>query len=101
MERSKYIHLSTVSRIASKMASLNELFILTLCFSAAVCADRVVVGFYSEALCPDCLELSNGPLTEAFEKVSHLYACDISDSRIHLASTLYLELAGQYCNMLW
>ena len=30
---------------------------------------KVMVGFYSEALCPGCLALSNGELTKAFEQV--------------------------------
>ncbi len=32
----------------------------------------VSVGFYSEALCPDCLAFSNGPLNDAFSQVSGL-----------------------------
>ncbi len=31
--------------------------------------DNVVIGFYSESLCPDCIALSNGPLTDAFNEV--------------------------------
>ncbi len=43
---------------------------LALCLAPASSADKVVVGFYAEALCPYCLELSNGPLTDAFKQVS-------------------------------
>ena len=31
--------------------------------------EKVVVGFYGEALCPDCINFGNGPLTEAFKEV--------------------------------
>lgn len=34
--------------------------------------EKVMVGFYSESLCPDCIALSTGPLNDAIEKVSRL-----------------------------
>ena len=46
---------------------------LAVCLGTVVCgplSDKVEIGFYSEALCPDCLALSNGPLTEAFKEAS-------------------------------
>ncbi|XP_064393541.1 uncharacterized protein LOC135341013 [Halichondria panicea] len=46
---------------------------LALCLASASSADKVVVGFYSEQLCPDCLMLSNGPLTDAFEQVPDIF----------------------------
>ncbi len=52
---------------------------LALCLASASSADKVVVGFYSEQLCPDCLMLSNGPLTDAFEQVS---VCSYSSNLI-------------------
>ena len=52
------------------MESFVKVFLLAVCVGAVVSDDRVIVGFYSEALCPDCLALSTGPLSEAFEKVS-------------------------------
>ena len=53
------------------MVSFNQavLVLLTVCVRAAISDDKVTVGYYAESLCPDCLELSNGPLTDAFEKV--------------------------------
>ena len=72
--RSLLIKVGRVSKLSavvvSKMESAIKLFCLALCVGAAVSDDRVVVGFYSEALCPDCLRFSMGPLSEAFEKVS-------------------------------
>ncbi len=51
--------------------------------------DKVVVGFYSEALCPGCLELSNVELTKAFMEV----AKDISDGLINRAIiTTFLQI---------
>ena len=32
-------------------------------------ADKVLIGFYSEALCPDCMDFACGALNEAFKKV--------------------------------
>lgn len=32
-------------------------------------ADKVLIGFYSEALCPDCMDFTCGALNEAFKKV--------------------------------
>ena len=29
----------------------------------------VLLGFYGESLCPDCINFSNGPLTKAFDEV--------------------------------
>ena len=55
--------------VAAKMYSFIWL-VLALSLTPASSADKVVVGFYAEALCPYCLQLSNGPLTDAFEQVS-------------------------------
>ena len=34
--------------------------------------DQVVVGYYAESLCPDCLNLSNGPMNKAFQQACAL-----------------------------
>ena len=34
----------------------------------AQCAEKVQLGFYSESLCPDCLDYSNGPLEKAINE---------------------------------
>ena len=31
--------------------------------------DKVLIGFYSESLCPDCIAFATGPLNEAFKEV--------------------------------
>lgn len=31
--------------------------------------NQVIVSFYAESLCPDCIHFTEGPLTDAFEKV--------------------------------
>ena len=31
--------------------------------------ERVLVGYYGESLCPDCINFTDGPLSQAFEKV--------------------------------
>ena len=48
-------------------------------------AEKVEMGFYSEALCPDCIALSNGPLKFAFDNVSWIRT-----------PTLNLKLAVQH-----
>ena len=44
--------------------------LLAVCIGVSDSDDKVVVGYYAESLCPYCLALSNGPLNDAFEKVS-------------------------------
>lgn len=34
--------------------------------------DKVIVGFYGESLCPDCIAFCTGPLHKAFQEASHL-----------------------------
>jgi interferon gamma-inducible protein 30 len=48
------------------LASLVALFLAP----AASQETTVKVGFYGEALCPDCINFINGPLTHAFKEVS-------------------------------
>lgn len=33
------------------------------------CAEKVQLGFYSESLCPDCINYANGPLEKAMNEV--------------------------------
>lgn len=52
--------------------SCKVLPLLLLCFvtQSLQAGDRkVVVGYYGESLCPDCVDFSNGPLTDAFDEV--------------------------------
>lgn len=37
------------------------------------CAEKVQLGFYSESLCPDCIDFANGPLEKAMNEAS---ACE-------------------------
>ena len=32
-------------------------------------AEKVQLGFYSESLCPDCIDFANGPLEKAMNEV--------------------------------
>ena len=41
-----------------------------LFLTPAASQEMVTVGFYGEALCPDCINFINGPLTMAFKEVS-------------------------------
>ena len=35
--------------------------------------DKVIVGFYGESLCPDCIAFCTGPLHKAVQEVKRLY----------------------------
>ena len=43
----------------------------------ALCADKVVIGFFSESLCPDCIDLARGPMNNAVEKARLIAWCDL------------------------
>lgn len=52
----------------------DKMLLLFACVSAFLLAPvasqgMVTVGFYGEALCPDCISFINGPLTTAFKEV--------------------------------
>lgn len=51
-------------------------FSLILCLNGA--DDRVVVGFYGESLCPDCIQFATIDLNEAFIKAC-LWCASISN----------------------
>ena len=36
-------------------------------------AEKVMVGYYAESLCPDCIAFSTGPMKSAVEQVSSYY----------------------------
>lgn len=46
--------------------------VLLLIHAGIGSCDKVLLGYYGEALCPDCVAFSNGPLTDAFNQVSKL-----------------------------
>ena len=46
------------------LASLAAFFL-----APAASQEMVTVGFYGEALCPDCINFIKGPLTMAFKEV--------------------------------
>ncbi len=56
------------------MGSKSKVCVIAIVLIACVSAlegknNNVVIGFYSESLCPDCIAFSNGPLTDAFKEV--------------------------------
>ena len=74
---------------------------LAVCLGTVLCgpfSDKVEIGFYSEALCPDCLSFSNGPLTEAFKEASLLMGVnkDINPSDI---SSVHFNLITHECHI--
>ena len=58
------------------MAKVAFLLFVGLFFrsSAQPVATKVLVSLYAESLCPDCIHFTQEPLTEAFEKVTLLFA---------------------------
>ena len=64
------------------MSLLAKLTIAAVAIQFAVAVaeadgDRVVVSLYAESLCPDCIGFSQGPLSEAFNKVfSFMESCE-------------------------
>ena len=36
--------------------------------------DKVIVGFYGESLCPDCIAFCTGPLHKAVQEVCYVFA---------------------------
>lgn len=45
-------------------------FLLALLSARVQCAEKVQLGFYSESLCPDCINFANGPLEKAMNEAS-------------------------------
>ena len=60
------------------LATLAALFL-----APAASQEMVTVGFYGEALCPDCINFIRGPLTMAFKEV-----CWCSLIRIYLSDLI-------------
>ena len=55
---------------ASHASALSLVCSFFLAFVTANSSDqKVVLGFYGESLCPDCIAFANGPLKEAFNEV--------------------------------
>ena len=48
------------------------LFSLFACAPASQAEDKVVIGFYSESLCPDCIAFTNRELSKAFQEACAL-----------------------------
>jgi interferon gamma-inducible protein 30 len=42
-------------------------------YQRAQCADVVQLGFYSESLCPDCINFANGPLEKAVNEIGDIF----------------------------
>ena len=65
-----------ISKNPEKLGSRKMLVVIAcvaalfLAGPAASQGSTVKVGFYGEALCPDCIHFINGPLTHAFKEVS-------------------------------
>ena len=58
---------NTAQKLFKMMLVLASLAVLFL--APATGQGLVKVGFYGEALCPDCINFINGPLTVAFNQV--------------------------------
>jgi hypothetical protein len=76
------------------LASLVALFLAP----AASQETTVKVGFYGEALCPDCINFINGPLTHAFKEVSWCsalyHACRLINLLLYTAFNTDIAHAG-------
>ena len=55
-------------------------FVVVIMLALALCVPalqnkkpeaNVIIGYYAESLCPDCIAFSNGPLTKAFQQASN------------------------------
>ena len=71
----QYAHAQMSHDSAKQMrAATMSVYVAILVFSLAAlcgrvqCAEKVQLGFYSESLCPDCIDFANGPLEEAMNK---------------------------------
>lgn len=56
------------TRKMSQAGSALLRFLLLSLASTVLGADKVVVGFYSESLCPDCINLARGPMNDAVKE---------------------------------
>jgi len=61
------------------MSNFSSIVLSLSCFVAFLVAttvsqpatEKVVLALYAESLCPDCISYTQGPLSEAFEKVPY------------------------------
>ena len=66
-------------------------FVVAIMLALALCVPalqnkrpeaNVLIGYYAESLCPDCIAFSNGPLTKAFQQASNSNQCLMSPAGI-------------------
>ena len=65
----------------------------TLCFLLslalpALCADKVVIGFYAESLCPYCIDLAKGPMNNAVKEARLDYVCMVCKNYVFVIINL-------------
>lgn len=61
-------------------SALLRFLLLSLASTTVLGADKVVVGFYSESLCPDCINFARGPMHKAM-KEARIYMYTTSAGR--------------------
>ena len=52
------------------MGIVTTIVFVSFLATSVLAADKVVVGFYGESLCPDCIAFCTGPLRKAFDEVN-------------------------------
>lgn len=62
----------SMNKMVAKAFAVVIVLALALCVPALQKRreGNVVIGYYAESLCPDCIAFSNGPLTKAFQQAS-------------------------------
>lgn len=56
-------------KILEKMGVVTALLLVIFLIASGRADDKVVVGFYGESLCPDCIAFCTGPLHKAVQEV--------------------------------
>ena len=59
-----------IKRKITEMGIVTTLVFVSFLATSVLAADKVVVGFYGESLCPDCIAFCTGPLRKAFDEVN-------------------------------
>ena len=71
------------------MAAFTLLLVSLSLIASSFGDDKVLVGFYSESLCPDCIALSTKYMYKAVEEVS---LCGDDDAYIYIYMITYILL---------